>query len=49
MATVFLQPPDQRHADLGQLQETTAHAGGVQHAVDLAEHDGSGTASDPVI
>ena len=46
LATVFRQPVDQCHADMGQLQETVAHAGWLQHLVDMAQHDGDRTVGD---
>tara|TARA_B100001093_G_C26372044_1_gene819192 strand:- start:144 stop:458 length:315 start_codon:yes stop_codon:yes gene_type:complete len=46
MATVFLQPVDQCDVDMGQLQKTSTDTGWIQHSLDMAQHDGPGTASD---
>ena len=44
MVAVHIQPRDQHHAGVGLGEETVAHAGGLQHHVDMAQPHGTGTA-----
>ena len=49
MVAVLLQPRHQHHVGVGVREETVAHAGGIQHHVDMAQPHGAGTEPDTII
>ena len=44
LAVVFCGTDNERNANLGEQQETTTHAGRIQHTMDMVKHDGYSTA-----